>query len=228
MRWIRAMLVAGCCMAGGAYAEEPAALHKAANVPATQEKATPAVLSTQDKAQLARIEGYLSAIKSISSHFSQVSPDGGISSGKFYLQRPGKMRMEYDPPVPVLVVTNKDNLVYYDHELDQVTNVSLDSTLVGFLARDKVRFDHTVIVTRLEQSGKVLRVTLVQAEHPKDGQMTLEFSDTPLQLRNIIITDNADQVTSVSLSNARFDEALDPVLFVFKDPHLVKGRHIKK
>lgn len=188
----------------------------------------PYVLSAEDKRQLHRVEEYLGKIHSITARFSQVSPDGNVSNGMFYLQRPGKMRMEYEPPVPVLVVTNGNNLVYYDKELEQITNISLNSTLVGFLAHDKITFDNTVIVTQFEHAPKMLRVGFVQTAKPKDGMMTLEFADEPMQLRNIIITDSAGQSTVVSLSGARLDEKLDPDLFIFKDPNLMKGRHIRK
>lgn len=186
------------------------------------------VLNPADKTVLGRVEAYLGDISSISARFSQVSPDGAITSGKFYLQRPGKLRMEYDPPVPVLVLTSGGNIVYYDKELDQVTNISLDSTLVGFLARDKITFDNSVTITNIEHGQKSMRISLTQTKSPKDGAMTLEFSDKPLVLRNIVMTDSGDQSTVVALADAKFNTKLDPELFVFKNPHLTKDRHIKK
>jgi outer membrane lipoprotein-sorting protein len=195
---------------------------------ANSSKLVPATLTSQDKKHIARIETYLDKIKSITAKFSQVSPDGGVSYGAFYLQRPGKLRMEYEQPTPVLVMTSGENIIYFDKELDQVTNISLDSTLVGFLTRNKIRFDNTVTIAFFERGEKSLRVALVQSARPQDGMMTLEFSDEPLILRNIIMTDSAAQSTVVSLANARFDEALDPALFVFKDPRIAGDRHIKK
>lgn len=191
-------------------------------------KASSAKLVSADKAQLSRIEHYLESIQTISASFIQVSPDGSLANGKFYLQRPGKLRMEYAPPVPVLVVTNHGNIVYYDSELDQITNVSLDSTLVGFLARDKIRFDDKVTVTHFERAAQRISISLVQAERANDGAMTLEFSDNPLMLRNIIITDSSGQSTTVSLANARVNEKLPADLFIFKDPHPTGKRHIQK
>lgn len=188
----------------------------------------PITISPVDRPAIMRIEGYLSSIKSIASQFSQISPSGDISAGKFYLQRPGKLRMEYNPPVPVLVVASDGSFVYYDKELQQVTNVSLDSTLVGFLARDKVKFDDSVSIVHFERGPKSLRIGIVQANKPDEGSMTLEFSDKPLVLKNIIITDSAGLSTIVSLADARFGVKLDPELFVFRDPNLAGPRHIRK
>lgn len=191
------------------------------------ENATAYQMDAKDRVAMEKIEHYLSGIHTIASDFIQAAPGGGISTGSFYLERPGKLRMEYAPPVPVLMVTSGGDIVYYDRELDQISRISLDSTLVGFLAREKVRFDNSVIITGFERGDNSVRISLVQSDKPKDGTLTLEFSDNPLIIRNMVITDNSGQKTTVSLNNARFNLTLDAALFVFKDPHLGKRNSIK-
>ena len=56
----------------------------------------------------------------------------------------------------------------------------------------------------------------------RDGQLMLEFSDKPLLIRNMVVTDATQQQTTVSLNNARFGVPLDEELFDFRDPR--KGR----
>jgi len=165
-----------------------------------------------------RVENYLSGLTTIVSDFTQAAPDGTLTSGKFYMQRPGKMRWQYNPPTPILMVSNGSELVYYDYELEQVNNIPLDSTLIGFLAQDKISFDGMVGITELTVEQGAIRINLVQRETPDNGQLMLEFSDHPLQLRNMVVTDSTRQVTSVSLNNARFGLKLDQKLFVFHDP----------
>jgi len=184
-------------------------------------------LTPTDHQTITRVEYYLSDIHSISSQFIQVAPNGDVSTGKFYLQRPGKLRMEYNPPTPVLMVTSGGDIVYYDTELDQISRISLDSTLVGFLARDQVKFDNSVVITKLEHANNSLRISLIQTRRPKDGMLTLEFADAPLTLRNMVVTDSSGQVTTVSLNNARFNMPLPGDIFVFKDPHLGANRSLK-
>jgi len=190
--------------------------------------AKPYTLGSEDKAALERVEKYLTDIHSLSAEFTQAAPSGDISSGMFYLKRPGRLRMEYASPTPVLMVARDNDIVYYDKELDQVTHIPLGSTLVGFLARSEVRFDDSVIITGVERSNGILRVTLVQSKHPKDGSLTLEFADQPLIIRNMIVSDSSGQVTTVSLSNAKFDVPLAEDLFVFTDPHQGSSRGIRK
>ena len=51
--------------------------------------------TAQDRADLARIETYLNALRSLKANFMQVAPNGGISAGNAWLSRPGRMRFEY-------------------------------------------------------------------------------------------------------------------------------------
>ena len=127
--------------------------------------------------------------------------------------------------MPVLMIANHGELIYYDYELDQVSHIPLDETLAGFLAQDNIRFDPKTIKI-LEQTAQdgVIRIRLTQKERPDEGELTLEFSDAPLQLRNMIVKDASGQETNVSLNNARFGIPLENKLFIFRDPRIFKQR----
>lgn len=179
-----------------------------------------ALLSPTQQDKLHRIEAYLSGLDSIVADFIQASPEGDIVSGAFYFRRPDKMRWQYDPPTPILMVTRGRFLTFYDYELDQVNDIPLDDTLIGFLARKDIRFDDSVKVIAMEEEAGAIRVRLVKSDRPDEGMLTLEFSDDPLLIRNIIVRDAAGQETTVALNNARFGIELADELFVFRDPRL--------
>jgi outer membrane lipoprotein-sorting protein len=122
------------------------------------------------------------------------------------------------------MVSNGSTLVYYDYELEQVSHVSLDSTLIGFLAQEKISFGKNVGVTDFSKAAGVIRVSLAQREKPSEGQIMLEFSESPLTLRNIVIRDATNQITSVSLNDAKFGVDLDSELFIFRDPREAKKK----
>lgn len=178
---------------------------------------TPEQLSPH-RETIARVEKYLSALTTVAADFTQTAPDGAIATGKFYLKRPGRMRWQYDPPVPVLMVADGHSLVYYDSELQQVSYYPLGSTLAGFLAQDAIRLDEKVGIQEIEAKDNVIRIALAQRDKPDDGRLVLELSDKPLLIRNMIITDATRQTTTVSLNHARFGLALEKSLFVFNDP----------
>jgi len=172
------------------------------------------------QATIARVQDYLTALTTVSAEFNQTAPDGSLATGKFYLKRPGKMRWQYNPPTPILIVSSGRQLVFYDYELEQVSYIPLTSSLIGFLAQDKISFDDksSVGIVSLEDKADIIRINLAEREKPDEGQLQLEFTDKPLQLKGMGITDATHQVTSVSLGNALFGGELNKELFVFRDP----------
>ena len=175
------------------------------------------------KSTIKWVEEYLSRITTITSDFTQSAPDGSLSSGKFYLSRPNKMRWEYKPPTPILMVANGSQLVYYDSELEQVSYIPIGSTLIGFLAQEKIKFNdnnskNAVGITSFSEDAGMVKIGVAQREKPSDGNIVLEFSDSPLALRKMLVTDASGQVTDVALSNAKFGDEIDKKLFEFEDP----------
>ena len=98
-------------------------------------------LSDADRADIARIERYLNDIRTLKTKFNQTNPDGSATSGTIYVQRPGRMRVEYDAPNPVLVVSTGVWLIYNDKRLGQVSYLPLNSSPAAFLVRDSLSFE---------------------------------------------------------------------------------------
>jgi outer membrane lipoprotein-sorting protein len=185
--------------------------------------ATPAAIDfgNAERADLARVEAYLNGVKSIRARFMQISSTGELAEGDFYLLRPGKMRIEYRPPVPVLIVADGTWLIYYERELGQVSYIPLDSTPAGILVADKISLlDDAVTVTGFERDSSTVRVTLVRTESPEEGSLTLVFNDKPMALKKWTVVDAQGIVTNVSLVDASYNVPLDPNLFRFKNPKI--------
>ena len=175
----------------------------------------PATLGDQDRADIGRVESYLNGLRTATATFLQVSDNGGVARGKFYLSRPGKMRFEYEPPTPVLMVSTGGSLVYYDSLLKQTSYLPLDSTPLGLLLRDNLKFGSEVTITKFERGPGTLRMTLVQTKDPDQGELVLTFSDKPLALKQWTVIDQQRKATTVTLMELQRDVALDPKLFQF-------------
>lgn len=168
---------------------------------------------------IARVESFLSLITTIKADFSQSSPSGEVSTGTFYLQRPGKMRWEYNPPSPILLVSNGKTITYHDAELEQINYVSLDDTLAGFLTKETLKLNTAATeLVAFEVGAGSVRATIRQRAQPENGTLTIEFADKPLVMRQLVITDNAGNETKIALQNAEYGKKLDKSLFIFKDP----------
>jgi outer membrane lipoprotein-sorting protein len=172
----------------------------------------------QDAADLARIEAYLNGIHTLQAHFLQVAPDGAMSQGTAWLERPGRMRFQYDPPAPFLLVAAHGNLVFEDRSIEQVSNVPLRFTPLGILLADHVSLSGDVTVTGFQRLPGQLQVTLARTRSPQDGSLTLLFTDDPLALRQWTVVDAQRRETRVTLYNVQEGVNIDPKLFQFVDP----------
>src|SRR5690242_10048395 len=94
--------------------------------PALAAAARPVRLSPQDEAELARVQAYLDEIKTLQSRFQQFSGEGGTAAGTIYLQRPGKMRIVYDDPTPILIVADGREVYYWDKKLQELSQINVD------------------------------------------------------------------------------------------------------
>jgi outer membrane lipoprotein-sorting protein len=178
-------------------------------------------LSEQDRADIARVEAYLNGIHTMSARFMQVSDNGGTAEGKLFLSRPGKLRLEYDPPVPILMVANGGFLIHYDKQLKAVTHLPIDSTPAGLLVREPIVLSGDVTVSGIERGPGSLRVSLVQTKDPNAGRITLAFSERPFALSNWQVVDAQGNVTRVALIDPHTGVTLDPALFRFTDPGMM-------
>ncbi len=182
-------------------------------VPGAFAAAPPAQLSSEDKADLKRVAAYLDSIKTMRARFQQVASGGGVEAGKIYLRRPGLMRVEYEPPVPVLLVADGLWVNYYDSELDQLTQVPISQTPIWFLLQQTIDFSPDITVTKIERSPGAIRISVYQTKNPDAGTASLTFADDPLQLKQWTITDSQGTTVEIALQDAIFGGALANDLF---------------
>jgi len=183
-----------------------------------------APLSDRDRADLQRIETYLDGLKTLKARFLQVAPDGGVTTGTTWLDRPGRMRFAYDPPTPLFLVAGHGLLVFRDEQLKQTTNLPLGSTPLGLLLDDRVRLSGDVTVTAISRPPGQIQVTLVRTSSPGEGSLTLVFSDPPLALRQWSVIDQQRRETRVSLLDIELGGNFDQKLFEYIDPRLLSPR----
>ena len=182
---------------------------------AAASEAIAAKLSAKDRKDLKRIETYLNAMKSLRAGFLQVSSTGSVATGTLLLARPGKLRFEYDPPAPIMMIADGVFLIYIDKELEQVTHLWLDDTPIGFLVKEDIKLKGDVTVTKFSKGSNILYATLEKSAEPEQGNITLIFSDNPLALRKWAVTDPQGVTTTVTLSNLESGVTFDPGLFKF-------------
>lgn len=172
-------------------------------------------LSPEDKILVSQIEGYLNGITTVEAGFVQMSAQGQYAKGRLYLQRPGRMRFEYEPPTPYLLVSDGTWFIYVDQELEQVTYLPLKKTPADLLLREGISFSDGLIVTAIEKRPSTVRVDVVDADQPEAGRVTLTFVRRPLSLKSWTVHDQQGQRIQVTLIDPRYGKPLDKSLFRF-------------
>lgn len=175
-------------------------------------------LSEADRAALARVEAYFNGMTTLRARFLQIAQGGAAAEGTAWIWRPGRMRFEYDPPEPTLLIAADGQFFHYDRLLRQPTIVPLSSTPLSVLLRNPLRLSDDITVAAVERAGGLLRVTVHRTGHLAEGQIQLVLEEQPMALRQWVVLDPQGRSTRVTLTQAQTGERFDPFLFAFNDP----------
>jgi outer membrane lipoprotein-sorting protein len=170
----------------------------------------------QNARELARVNAYLNSLDLAQGSFVQISPNGETSDGQFFIRRPGRIRFEYTPPNPTLVVSDGVWVVVFDLRTCDQQTVPLNQTPLDLLLRERVNLSTEGAVRKIEKDGGQLRITAINPKDPDQGSMTMIFSDNPLELRQWVVTDAQGQATTVILNSMQRGVSADTSKFLPK------------
>ena len=178
-----------------------------------------ASLSPEDERIVAKAETYLDGIETLTARFLQVDASGGYSEGTVYMRRPGRIRLEYDPPIPLLLIADGTFLASYDREMDTVSHMFLRNSPADILLAEDVDLngDRSEVVD-LKRDADTVEIELVKADDVAAGRLTLVFTADPFRLRQWRVLDAEGNVTTVSLFDARTGMELPDDLFRIPRP----------
>jgi outer membrane lipoprotein-sorting protein len=150
----------------------------------------------------------------MSGDFIQVGPDGRRTKGQFYIQKPGKVRFEYDPPTPIDIVADGSSVVVRDRNLATQDLYPLSQTPLRFLLADRINLlrDTNVVGVTADE----LYVTVVVEEKQTlvgTSRLMMMFGAKDYQLKQWVVTDPQGYDTTVAVSNIDSSRRPDPNLF---------------
>jgi len=173
-----------------------------------------ATFNTDQRAIIQRVEDYLSKTQVLSGNFVQVGPDGRRSQGEFFIQKPGRVRFDYDPPSPIDIIADGQTMVVRDRKLATQDIYPLSQTPLRFLLSDHVDLLHdTNLISVLADD---VYVTIVVEE--KNGvvgtsRLMIMFSAKDMQLKQWTVTDPQGYDTTVAVYNLDTSKRPDPNMF---------------
>lgn len=175
--------------------------------------------------EVARAEAWFNKIKSIKADFVQVASDGTSAEGKLLFRRPSQMKITYqneDGSTGLQLITSKIWLHVDRPDEKLVTSYPLSETPLSLILAAKVLLQPDGYKTRIiPSSSGIVQILIVKEEGEGAGQLTLEFSEKPFQLRRWTIVDAAGIKTSVTLYKLAFDAPIPNK--VFKIPNYLSG-----
>ncbi len=183
-----------------------------------EENAEGLVLTKEEKTEIRKLNSYLNAIRNLEGDFVQIGPDGGISEGRFYLKRPGRMRFAYNKPNPILVVADGFWIGISNSQLRTTDRFPIRATPIWALVEKKVDLLKNSRIVEVNFEPELWTMTIEDSKKKKtNGQLTLVFQgETPI-LKQWIVKDPQGLVTTVSLTNLVENKQANPRLFIIKD-----------
>lgn len=170
--------------------------------------------ATAQAVALPDISNYLNALRTAQADFTQVNPDGTISTGRLSILRPGRMRFEYAPPDEALVIAGGGQVAIFDPKSNQPPEqYPLRRTPLNLILGANVDLTRDRMVVAHGQDGPVTYVVAQDPENPQYGNLRLIFTAGPVALRQWVVTDDAGQQTTVVLGDLRTGMDLPANLF---------------
>ena len=166
---------------------------------------------------LNRISAWLNGLTTLTAGFVQTSPQGRTTQGTFYLARPGRLRFEYRPPSPLLIVATGGNFYVRNSRLNTVDRYSAADTPLGLLLADNIDLKRNPAVLGIERQANALVLHARSATNRMSENITVTFATSTtapqIQLRQWVVKDLQGDPTIVMLTQVQTGAALPDSLF---------------
>jgi len=198
----------------GAFAATAVLAAPPSTSPAPASNNQSAAFDPGQRALLEKVNTYFNSVTTLVGKFVQVGPDGNKTEGQFYMQKPGKIRFEYDPPSPIELISDGDTVAVRDTKLVTQDIYPLSQTPLKFLLSDKLDLMKDTNVVGVYQDE--LFVTVVIEERnvlAGTHRLMIMFGKKDRQLKQWTVTDPQGYDTTVAVSDLDSGKKLDPKLF---------------
>jgi outer membrane lipoprotein-sorting protein len=180
--------------------------------------AAPATATTgftsSQRAQVDKVSTYLTNMQQLVGNFVQVGPDGSRVRGEFYIQKPGKVRFEYEPPSRIEIIADGQSVVVRDRKLATQDLYPLSQTPLRYLLSDRIDLLRETNVIGVRADDTFVTIT-IEERQPLVGtsRLVMMVGAKDYQLKQWTITDPQGYDTTVAVSNLDNSKRPDPSLF---------------
>ena len=166
-----------------------------------------------DDKLLNQVENYLNQFNNISSQFIQSSSIGDQGSGKIFISKPGKLRIEYKKDNKFLIIADGKWLHYFDTDLNEIQSIIIEKSPAWILLKKNINLKQDFNIKKLEKKKGKITLTISDKNIENIEEIKLIFSVNPIRLKKWIITDNQEIETTVALLNIKKEKKFKPKTF---------------
>jgi outer membrane lipoprotein-sorting protein len=175
----------------------------------------PASFDAKQRAMLDKVSGYLSSVQTMVGNFVQVGPDGRRVDGTFSIQKPGKVRFQYNPPSPIDIIADGSSVVVRDRSLETADFYPLSQTPLRYLLADHIDLVRDTDVLSVSSDETFVTVVIEETQvMTGTNRLMIMFDAKNLQLKQWTVTDPQGLDTTVAVYNLDAAKKPDPNLFV--------------
>ncbi len=177
---------------------------------------TEAVAPLSKEQMVEQLSTHFSSVPTMSGEFVQFGPNGEQTGGKFFLERPGKIRFNYEKPASVEVISNGKTVAVHNSKLKTWDFYPLDKTPLKMLLSDKVSAKDKSIRDVISEADLT---TIVMGDNKVfgDAVITLMFDPASFDLRQWTIKDSQGKETSVMVFNVQKNVEIPAKMFSFDE-----------
>ncbi|MEW9834353.1 outer-membrane lipoprotein carrier protein LolA [Mesorhizobium marinum] len=160
-----------------------------------------------------KIADHFSSVSSMAGEFVQFGPRGEQTGGKFFIQRPGKLRFNYEPPSGYRVISDGKSVVIDNTKLNTMDLYPLSKTPLKLLLDSKIDLSGRRVKSVREESD-LTTIQLADRQFFGSSTITMMFDPKSYELRQWTITDAQGKDTTVMIFNVQQGVKIDQSLFV--------------
>lgn len=181
------------------------------------------VLQGKERAQtLAALSASVQSTVAATGAFIQTNPNGARVTGSYWIQRPGKVRFDYDAPSPLILVADGKTVAVRDRALKTTDRFAQSASPLSLVLKSRIDFATDARVSKVERRGAQIAVTAREKKGGTDGEVTMVFDETRRALQEWIIRDGSGQATRVVLASQTASVLIDSRTFDWRE--LIKDR----
>ena len=170
--------------------------------------------SLAERISLNKISDYINGLTTLQADFEQINSDGSIDTGKLYIRRPGRMRLEYTAPNNALVIAGAGSVAIFDDKSKNgPTLFPLKKTPLNLLLKKNVDLSKNEMITEHTANNENTFIVAKDPKRKSQGSIKMMFSNSPVSLQGWTITNQSNQKTKIILD--KLDKKTKIPLYLF-------------